>query len=179
MLEDDESSASYDPSIGSLTVTLTKANKGQFFDDLDLLAKLLAPRRSMQDPSPSIEVLSAENRLEDDLVTKTEALSLERGEFAEGKPLKTRTWIYTNFFFRCTAEENDWQFPQKVPGELNTSVQSHYGFLDMHSGYLRHVTHTENEVNELGDAAESCTKAERRVKRLKHEDEKFDEEHYM
>ena len=49
----------------------------------------------------------------------------------------------------------------------------------MHSGYLRHVTHTENEVNELGDAAESCTKAERRVKRLKHEDGKFNEEHYM
>jgi len=89
--------------------------------------------------------------------------------------------VYTDFF-HCAAEENDWQLPQEVPGELpplNISVQSCYGFLDMHSGYLRHVTHTENEVNELGDAAESCTKAERRVKRLKHEDEKFDEEHYM
>ncbi|KIM49444.1 hypothetical protein M413DRAFT_108537 [Hebeloma cylindrosporum] len=163
VLEDEESSADYDPSIGNLTVTLTKENKGQIFDDLDLLAKLLAPRRSTQDPSPAIEVLSVENRPEDDLVTKAEALSLERDEFAE-------------------AEENDWQLPQKVPGELpplNISVQSHYGFLDMYSGYLRHATHTENEINELGDAAESCTKAERRAKRLKHEDEKFDEEHYM
>jgi protein SHQ1 len=49
----------------------------------------------------------------------------------------------------------------------------------MHSGYLKHAIHTENEVNELGDVAESCSKAERRSRRLKHEDEKFDEEHYM
>jgi hypothetical protein len=88
VLEDEESSASYDPSIGNLTVTLTKVNKGQVFDDLDLLAKLLAPRRSKQDPSPSIEVLSVENRPEDDLVTKTEALALERDEFAEGRLFK-------------------------------------------------------------------------------------------
>jgi len=88
VLEDEESSASYDPSIGNLTVTLTKANKGHVFDDLDLLAKLLAPRRSTRDPSPSIEVLSVENRPEDDLVTRTEALTLERDEFAEGKLFK-------------------------------------------------------------------------------------------
>jgi len=63
--------------------------------------------------------------------------------------------------------------------ELQTSRQAHYGFLDMHSGYLKHVTHTNNEVNELGDQAEVCSKAHRREMRLKHEDEKWDEEHYM
>lgn len=39
--------------------------------------------------------------------------------------------------------------------------------------------YTENEVNELGDEAEICTKDERRSRRVNHEDEKFDEEHYM
>ena len=39
--------------------------------------------------------------------------------------------------------------------------------------------YTENEVNELGDEAEVCTKDERRSRRVNHEDEKFDEEHYM
>lgn len=62
---------------------------------------------------------------------------------------------------------------------MSLSTQKHYGFLDMHSGYLRHVLHTENEVNELGGDAEECTKEERTAKRIKHEDEKFDEEHYM
>jgi len=122
VLEDDESSANYDPSMGNLTVTLTKANKGQFFDDLDLLAKLLAPRRSVQDPSPSIEVLSAENRLEEDLVAKTEALSLERGEFAEGKPLKSRTSIYTNFFFSLHSRRERLAISSKGSGRAKHLV---------------------------------------------------------
>lgn len=62
---------------------------------------------------------------------------------------------------------------------MSLSAQKHYGFLDMHSGYLRHVLHTENEVNELGGDAEECTKEERTAARIKHEDGKFDEEHYM
>jgi protein SHQ1 len=49
----------------------------------------------------------------------------------------------------------------------------------MHSGYFKHVTHTENEVNELGADAETCMTAERRRRRLKHEDDKWDEEYYM
>ncbi|KAG5354197.1 hypothetical protein C0989_003710 [Termitomyces sp. Mn162] len=166
VLEDDASSAKYDPSSGYLTVTLTKEVPGQIFDDLDLLAKLLAPRPTA--PQPAIEVISTSNPLEGDneeidLVSKTEALSLER---EREEILK--------------AAENDWQLPQEIQEpQLSTSVQKYYGFLDMHSGYFRHVTHTENEVNELGADAETCPAAERRQKRLKHEDDKFDEEYYM
>jgi len=49
----------------------------------------------------------------------------------------------------------------------------------MHSGYFAHMTHTENEVNELGSVAETCPVDERRQRRTKHEEEKWDEEHYM
>lgn len=49
----------------------------------------------------------------------------------------------------------------------------------MHSGYFRHVEHTENEVNELGVDAETCPPDERRRRRIKHEEDKWDEEHYM
>ena len=59
------------------------------------------------------------------------------------------------------------------------SSQQSYGFLDMHSGYFRHVTHTENEVNELGSDAEACHVNERRRRRIEHEDQRFDAEHYM
>ncbi|KAF8968360.1 SHQ1 protein-domain-containing protein [Flammula alnicola] len=148
VLEDDNSSAKYDPSSGTLTITLTKENKGEVFDDLDLLAKLLAPRRTVQNPTPSIEVLSSECLPEDELVSRTEGLSLENDEIAQ-------------------AAENDWQLPQEVPQEglppLNLSMQMHYGFLDMHSGYLKHATHTENEINELGDDAEVCAKEEQLI----------------
>ncbi|KAG6841663.1 hypothetical protein C0991_008301 [Blastosporella zonata] len=169
LLEDDASSAKYDPSSGYLTVTLTKENPGQVFDDLDLLAKLLAPRPTA--PQPVIEVVSEtvtqpeHGNEEDDLVSKTEALSLERE--------RERVEI-------LRAAENDWQLPQEVPElQLSLSLQKYYGFLDMHSGYFKHVTHTENEVNELGAEAENCSTAERRERRLNHENDKWDEEYYM
>jgi protein SHQ1 len=60
LLEDDNSSAHYDPASGYLTVQLTKETKGENFSDLDLLAKLLAPRRSTP-LRPTIEVIDGES----------------------------------------------------------------------------------------------------------------------
>ncbi|KAJ7262877.1 SHQ1 protein-domain-containing protein [Mycena rebaudengoi] len=59
------------------------------------------------------------------------------------------------------ATENDWQLPQ-------------HGFLNSYSGYFKHISHTENEVNELGADTETYTPRERRSIRLKHEDDKAD-----
>jgi protein SHQ1 len=82
----------------------------------------------------------------------------------------------------CVAAENDWQLPQQLPDPLpplHLSAERPYGFLDLHSGYLKHVAYTENEVNELGPDAETCPVEERRRKREEHENKKWDEEHYM
>lgn len=89
LVEDDEASARYDPSSGYLTVSLTKAVVGQTFEDLDLLAKLLAPRPSERAPEdgPLIEVLDSEEapgNAEDDLIARTQGLSLDRQEILEG-----------------------------------------------------------------------------------------------
>ncbi|CCM02849.1 uncharacterized protein FIBRA_04961 [Fibroporia radiculosa] len=167
LLDDEDASASYDAASGNLTVTLTKEVKGQEFKDLDLLAKLLAPRPSEQVlEDPVIEVLDsvdAEGSVDDELAAKTQNLTLEQHEILQ-------------------AAQNDWQLPQEIPAPLPaikmTSV-CHYGFLNMHSGYFRHVAHTENEVNELGADAEACPPDERRRLRLKHEEDKWDEEHYI
>ncbi|KAG2147152.1 SHQ1 protein-domain-containing protein [Suillus cothurnatus] len=134
-LDDDQSSAIYDPSSGYLTVTLTKETKGQEFPDLDLLAKLLAPRHVEVPKQPTIEVIG---ELEE-LVDLTDAISLEQREILE-------------------AAENDWQFPQTIlesSSPLQLSTKRYYGFLDMYTGYFTHVAHTENDVNELGSEAES------------------------
>ncbi|KAI0670569.1 SHQ1-domain-containing protein [Trametes maxima] len=167
LVEDDASSAVYDPSTGYLTVTLTKEVPGQEFKDLDLLAKLLAPRPSQTSPSqPVIEVLDSQEAPQDDsddeLSARTQGLSLEQREILE-------------------AAENDWQLPQTVPEAipLQVTVERRYGFLDMHSGYFKHVEHMENEVNELGADAEACSPEDRRKRRLEHEEQKWDEDHYM
>ena len=63
IVEDDQSSAVYDPASGYLTLTLTKQNPGDIFPDLDLLGKLLAPSVQAQDTrrgGPTIEVLGAQ-----------------------------------------------------------------------------------------------------------------------
>ena len=89
VVEEDGSSAQYDPSSGYLTITLTKENKGEVFNDLDLLAKLLAPRRTAPTNGPLIEVLSSESNTQegnevDELTSRTENLTLEKHEFDEG-----------------------------------------------------------------------------------------------
>lgn len=77
-------------------MSLTKEEQGCQFKDLDLLAKLLAPRPTA--PQSIIEVLDDQASLvvindeEEELVNQTSALSLQRdelalrhGEFLEGK----------------------------------------------------------------------------------------------
>jgi protein SHQ1 len=181
LVEDDECCAKYDPGSGYLTVNLTKETKGEVFKDLDLLAKLLAPRPTEVLHQPTIEVVSKGDVADDEayLIQKTESLALDREEVLEGKYLIAEVLVEADL---CIAARNDWQLQQEVPGPLpgiNLSVDRRYGFLDMHSGYFRHVSHTENEVNELGADAEFCPPEERRKRRIKHEDEKFDGEHYM
>jgi protein SHQ1 len=85
-VEDDTSSAKYDAGSGYLTVTLTKEVTGQEFKDLDLLAKLLAPRPSSS-IAPTIEVISSDGTAEDvgdDLANHVGQLSMSDQEILEG-----------------------------------------------------------------------------------------------
>jgi protein SHQ1 len=65
VVEDEQSSAVYDPAAGRLTLTLTKLKRGENFPDLDLLGKLLAPpppAQSNHKPgNPIIEVLDSQD----------------------------------------------------------------------------------------------------------------------
>jgi protein SHQ1 len=83
--EDDESSAIYDPSSGTLLVKLTKKNHGEVFPDLDLLSKLLAPTPSRSD-NPVIEVLEDNNGEQDDedIAQLTSQLAISSSELQEG-----------------------------------------------------------------------------------------------
>jgi hypothetical protein len=62
---------------------------------------------------------------------------------------------------------------------LETSLRKPYGFLNAYTGYFLHVGTTENEINELGTDAETLSPPERRIRRLRHEESKWDPEYYM
>lgn len=80
-----------------------------------------------------------------------------------------------------TAAKNDWRLPQSLPNNssISMSIEPRYGFLDAYSGYFRYVGQSPNEVNELGDLAESAPEATRLDRRTAHEDAKWDEDYYL
>jgi protein SHQ1 len=80
------------------------------------------------------------------------------------------------------AAKNDWRLPQTVSVETPstiTTAKRGYGFLEMHNNYFRHAVQTPNEVNELGELAETASAVMRLQIRTAHEDAKWDEEYYM
>ena len=92
------------------------------------------------------------------------------------------TFFLSPIDLQCIAAANEWTIPQTVPDPLpvlETSRQKPYGFLNAYTGYFLHVGTTENEINELGADAETLTSSERRIRRLRHEESKWDPEHYM
>ena len=89
IVEDDQSSAVYDPASGYLTLTLTKQNPGEIFPDLDLLGKLLAPSAQDTRRGPTIEVLGEQET---------------PNEFLEGVPTFLRFRLVTGSC-RCSRRE--------------------------------------------------------------------------
>jgi protein SHQ1 len=119
LLEDDESSAKYDGTSGYLTITLTKEIPGQEFKDLDLLAKLLAPKKT--EVAPNIEVVGQENNdVEDETTAITagvENLGLEDSELLEGEYVSVLNLYHYISYFR--------QRP-KMTGKSNKKYPSLY-----------------------------------------------------
>lgn len=149
LVEDDQSSAAYDPASGYLTLTLTKQNPDESFPDLDLLGKLLAPPPRSTHRKPAIEVLGSQDTPANELLEAA-----------------ANDWTIPQ------------TVPDTLP-TLETSLHKPYGFLNACTGYFLHVATTENEVNELGADAETLSPPDRRARRLQHEDSKWDPEHYM
>lgn len=105
VIEDEDSSAKYDPGTGYLTVTLTKETKGEDFRDLDMLAKLLVPpgvsdaeqKGRDEGDGARIEVLGESEAVAeggqlddkvDELSRETENMSLDGGGVTPGLDLK-------------------------------------------------------------------------------------------
>ncbi|KAI8336910.1 SHQ1 protein-domain-containing protein [Blakeslea trispora] len=148
IIEDDDSKATYDPSAGQFTIRVSKETKGQHFEDLDLLTKLLARtgETEKQKKKPLIEVVKSE-----------ENAPLEDTELQD-------------------AIDFNWELPQELPTET-LKLSAHYGFNQQYSGYFRHVHETMNEINELSEP-ERLTAEERRQERLASENAQFNEDHY-
>ncbi|CAG8702865.1 17034_t:CDS:2, partial [Racocetra fulgida] len=192
---DERVKASYDIASGEILMQIPKETPGEDFPDLDLLTKLLAPRKIKVPEKPSIEVVGEINDtgdlnddLNDDLMKRLvenfENNSEQNKVF--DKPLiqevidksddpetqKLRKLIEE-------ADSYDWELPQQIPNEKDIlSMTASYGFNGLYSGYFTHVQETCNEIIDIIDV-ESSTFESRRRDRIKAENVKFDPDHYM
>ncbi|KAI9323621.1 SHQ1 protein-domain-containing protein [Dichotomocladium elegans] len=153
LVEDDASSATYDPSAGQFTVKVSKETKGEHFPDLDLLTKLLARRG---EPAAATTGSSSADQPK--------------------KPLIEVVGETNNADFQEAIDYN-WELPQELPAEELLMSNASYGFNNHYSGYFKHVRETANEINDLSDPEKSSAESRRR-ERIEAEDEKFDEDHY-
>ncbi|KAI9009958.1 protein SHQ1 [Phycomyces nitens] len=160
LVEDDDSKAVYDPSLGQFTVKVSKENKGEHFPDLDLLTKLLARRgeatnasedQQQQPKKPLIEVIGSQD------VSMDEPTETVESEFQK-------------------AADFNWELPQELPAD-DLMIHSVYGFNNQYSGYFTHVQETMNEIIDIREP-EKSTMESRRQDRLEQEELKFDEDYY-
>jgi len=152
VLEDGRESAQYDVDKGEMVVRLPKETKGETFADLDLHTKLLATSseaNKKKDKGPLIQVVG-------ESVDPAEAKEENESE-----------------------EEEDWELPQEVPSiEKPIWGGAPYGFNNQVTGFVTELGDELFDVVLIADA-DRLSEAERRVQRVKDEDEKFDQEYYM
>ncbi|CAI5756466.1 unnamed protein product [Candida verbasci] len=152
--DDERSSSRYDSVTECVKVKLPKENKGQFFPDLDLTAKLLArsnenEKKPLKDEKPLIEELDVYNSKGQQAVK----------DFEEG-------------------EQFDWEIKQEeAKQDDNISNSNKYGFNNQYDSIIGVSVANGNDINELGDP-ENTPETDRIIERLIRENIKFDPEIY-
>ncbi|KFQ30103.1 Protein SHQ1 [Merops nubicus] len=151
IVEDGREKASYDTDKGTFTIRLPKEIPGQYFEGLDMLTSLLAPKKS-RSAKPLVEEIG--------MTTKSSA-SAELSEEDE--------------------EEFDWEIEQTPyrEGPENTLTPQHpYGFGNLRSGVFQRLQDELSDVIDVKDPDQTPAD-ERRRRRLAAEAAKFDPDHYL
>ena len=150
MVEDDNSSAKYDISNGTLSISLTKVVPGEVFPALDLTNRLLA--RTGETINDKGEV-NGPPRIQ---VVQDPSTAWDEGDFDEAL-------LY------------DFQFPQTLDSTPEPTGGK-YGFNNQYSGHFLHLQNP--EVTSIPDIEEKSSLERWEIMR-KQEDEKFDKEWYL
>ncbi|CCE89057.1 Piso0_001855 [Millerozyma farinosa CBS 7064] len=168
-IDDERSHSYYDSKNESVNVKIPKLNKGEWFPDLDLQAKLLARQ------------VNNEQIREVDSVKKDEP-SQKSGPLIE--ELDVSNNIVDTQNSSDHAEEGEmfnWEVKQTVPpaDQMDNPQQSSnmYGFNNRYKDIVGISVSNGNDINELGDP-ESTPPKDRVTERLIKENIKFDVEYY-
>lgn len=164
LVENEDATSEFVPKEECIKVRVPKLNKGEFFPDLDLGAKLLA---RLNEPSNTV-IADKEN--------KNKPISLIQ-EVEISNDLENNDNNLINKLEQ-EAMDYDWEIPQIMPTPLtDLKANVKYGFNDQYSDYLTPSISNGNDINELSDP-DHLQSDDRIMERLIKENIKFDMEYY-
>ncbi|CAG2101307.1 unnamed protein product [Medioppia subpectinata] len=152
VIEDGEEETDYDSTNGTFVVKISKLIKGQHFEGLDLLTKLLSNKSNDESNRlPLIEVISSQE------VDTGTSLSIE-----------------------SIDEDFDWHLEQTVRQETDDLLLfgKTYGFANQYSAVVARIVEEFNDLIDIKDP-EHKSYSERRAERLAKESEDFSDDHYL
>lgn len=165
IVEDDKSKSSYDVDSGWLSMAVSKLNSGEYFDNLDMLTKLLTPKCS-QISTPlctHIEVIKSDSSEDLSTTKSTEnPIQFDNNEKAVD----------------MDEMEMDWFIEQMPYTESLLSQNFRYGFANQKISPLNPLS---NELVGMIDLVnpDNVSRKQRTILRLEQENNKFDCEHYL
>lgn len=163
LVENEDATSEFVPKEECIKIRVPKLNKGEFFPDLDLSAKLLA---RLNEPSNSI--INEEQKIKKKVLIQEVDVNngMENSENNQVNELEKEAIDY------------DWEIPQIMPTpltDLKASIK--YGFNDLYSDYLTPSIANGNDINEISDP-DHLQPDDRIMERLIKENIKFDMEYY-
>ncbi|KAI9333851.1 SHQ1 protein-domain-containing protein [Obelidium mucronatum] len=156
VVENGKESARFDVGKGEMFISLPKKDAGLFFPDLDLLSKLMMPKKSSLVVDSANKGASVGKPLIEEMDSAAAAENEDEDQEEEEED--------------ADDQDFDWEIPQELPEP--------YGFNNSYSGFASHVAELGREIIDI-DAIDQSTPASRRAERIEKEDEKFDEDYYM
>ena len=169
--DDDENVARYDVDKGTFTAKIAKENKGEMFEGLDMLTKLLTPPEADSKPTTSPGI-----------VEQTSSSGVEPTQSSHQAEKTGNTLGDEEEEEEEEEEEFDWYIEQSVPSVLETegilSGGAKYGFALQKSGLSQKLLAEFCEILDVKDP-DRVSSSERRQQRLAKETELFCSEHYL
>ncbi|XP_050313351.1 protein SHQ1 homolog [Anthonomus grandis grandis] len=175
ILDDDRMRTTLDTDSGEFSHRCPKKNKGEYFKDLDLITNVVTPsvEASYNDGSMPIEILSESQEWNSTSIMEVASEQLDDVDLLEFVFIDNDGSMPIEILLEC-------QESMEVPSEEPTNEDVlEYGFgfgLRVH----KNVVQISSEFDEVF-AIDPCKVglAERRNLRLQHEQEKFNDEHYL
>ncbi|KAL8577919.1 hypothetical protein ACOMHN_011915 [Nucella lapillus] len=165
VLDDEKNGATYDADKGTYTAKIGKETKGEVFEGLDMLTKLLTPPEAKGKPDlkPNLieEISLSDAAPEDTSETCSASIEEDRDE-------------------RVLDDEIDWFIDQCEPSQAEFDVTggAKFGFAERKSGFSQKVLEEFSEIFDVKDP-DRLSSSEKRQERLADEAVHFNDEHYL